>query len=117
MLATYINENKIKAVKKLFSYTKEKINNNLEIITIILNILLLYFNPYLWLIILTNISIIGLYKNHTFELTFKIIKKDKENKQEKIDQICAGEFTEIDGRLYDENGKIVTGNILKTKHD
>ena len=42
MLATYNNENKSKAIKKLFSYTKEKINNNLEIITIILNILLIF---------------------------------------------------------------------------
>jgi len=117
MLAKYINENKTKAVKKVFSYTKEKINNHLEMITIILNILLLYFNPYLWLIILTNISIIGLYKNHTFELTFKIIKKNQENPKEKINEICAGEFTEINGKLYDENGKIVSENTLKTKND
>ncbi len=106
-------------VKKVFDTSKEKIKNNLEIITIILNILLLYFNPYLWLIIVTNIAVLGLSKNHTFELSFKIRKKgDKEEKDfNKIEKICAGEFSEIEGKLYDDHGNLVDPETLKKKFE
>jgi hypothetical protein len=106
-------------MKKVFDTSKDKIKNNLELITIILNILLLYFNPYLWLIIITNIAVLGLSKNHTFELSFKIRKKEykEEKDSDKIEQICAGEFSEIEGKLYDENGNLVDQESLRKKYE
>ena len=103
-------------IKKTFNYTKKKVENNLELITIILNILLLYFNPYLCLIIVKNISVLGLSKNHTFELSFKIKKKDDE-KYIKNEEICVGEFSEIEGKLYDEHGNLVDSETLKKKYE
>ena len=82
--------------KKLFNTFKEKIKNNLEIL-IIFNFLLLYYNSYTSLIIVTNITILALSKNN-------IIKGENT-------QICSGEFSEIEGKLYDENNNLIDSNI------